>query len=632
MRALRASAAAILVAIVVWSAASVAGASAIPTGVLDQSTGEQCCIAVGVTNHNTGAGFVRSAAAETFTAGLTGFLDTAEMFIYQGQGLGGRYQVQITGVAADGTPDEQTLATAALDGCREGRLTSDPPSRLVSSPAPAILAGHQYALVVEYAPGTTGERTAMWSGGAKDLPNGFPWAKDRTAMTPVWRSVWAGKPLSLFTYVSAVQPPALAREPTTVTVSPTTTPIRRLEDVVFEARVAARPGRVPTGSVTFTVDGTVQPSVALDAAGTARQDARFTNSGPHTATAAVLPGGGPCLRQQRGDVELLRQRQPLADADGARGRAESVGRVGARQFEATVANAETGAPGLVGQVQFTEDDGTPIGPPMVLDGDGKAKLVAKASAGTYSVRARYFGDTLHDASTAALVQRVDRAATTTTLTGASGVIQAGRPVTIGVLVESEARSDGIPSGTVQLSADGVQLGAPQRLDEDGIALLTVTPSAPGTPTIVVRYSGDEDYLPSEIQRVQPVLAPAAPAAPVATPRPVPRPASLTRADVLKALRMARTVPVPRRGAFALGALQSTRVRSVTADITARRGARKVLVAQARSTGTTVKARLTAAGRRLLAPGKRVTVQVALTVVDDTDHTLSVTLIRTLRRR
>ncbi|MDA0159556.1 Ig-like domain-containing protein [Solirubrobacter ginsenosidimutans] len=632
MRALRASAAAILVAIVVWPAASVAGASAIPTGVLDQSTGEHCCIAVGVTNHDTGAGFVRSAAAETFTAGLAGFLDTAELYIYQGQGLGGRYRVQLTGVAADGTPDEQPLATAVLDGCREGRLTSDPPSRVVFSPAPAILAGHQYALVVEYAPGTTGERAALWSGGAMDLPNGFPWAKDRTAMSPVWRSVWAGKPLSLFTYVSAVQPPALAGEPTTVTVSPTTTPIRRLEDVVFEARVAARPGRVPTGSVTFTVDGTVQPSVALDAAGTARQDARFTNSGPHTVTAAYCPAADLAFVSSEATSSFSvsdsrwRTRTALAAEPNPSVAWEPV------TFEATVANAETGAPGLVGQVQFTEDDGTPIGPPMVLDGDGKAKLVAEAGAGTYTVRAHYFGDTLHDASTAALVQRIDRAATTTTLTGASGVIQAGRPVTIGVLVESEARSDGIPSGTVQLSADGAQIGVPERLDEDGVALLTVTPSAPGTPTIVVRYGGDEDYLPSEAQRVQPVLAPTVPAAPVATPRPVPRPASLTRADVLKALRIARTVPVPRRGAFALGALQSTRVRSVIADITARRGARKVLVAQARSTGTTVKARLTAAGRRLLAPGKRVTVQVALTVVDDTDHTLSVTLTRTLRRR
>jgi len=268
---------------------------------------------------------------------------------------------------------------------------------------------------------------------------------------------------------------------------------------------------------------------------------------------------------------------------------------------------------------------------MVLDGDGKAKLVAEAGAGTYTVRTRYFGDTLHDASTTDVVQRVDRAATTTTLTGASGVIEAGRPVTLGVSVESEARSDGIPSGTVQLSADGVQIGAPQRLDEDGNALLTMTPSAPGTPTIVVRYSGGEDYLPSEVKRVQSVLAPPVPAAPAATPKPMLSPVSLTRADVLKALRISRTVSVPRRGAFAIGALQSARVRSITANLTARRGARKVLIAKARSTGTTVKARLTAAGRRLLTPGKRVTVQVALTAVDDTNHALSVTLTSTLRR-
>jgi hypothetical protein len=109
--------------------------------VLDQSTGEQCCFAAIVGHSHTGGDHM---LGETFTAGLSGYLDTAELFIYQQEGIGGRYRVRLTGVAPDGTPDENQLATAVLDVCRQGQLTSDPPSGVTFSPAPAVTAGERY--------------------------------------------------------------------------------------------------------------------------------------------------------------------------------------------------------------------------------------------------------------------------------------------------------------------------------------------------------------------------------------------------------------------------------------------------------------------------------------------------------
>src|SRR4051794_34759590 len=130
---------------------AVGGTAAHATGVLDQTTGDSsCCIAVQI-GHEPGVG--DRINAETFTAGITGYLDSAELFIYPTDFSGGRSRVRITRVAADGSPDEtQTLASAVLDSCRSGLLTSDPPPRVIFSPAPAVTAGVGYALVVDYPP------------------------------------------------------------------------------------------------------------------------------------------------------------------------------------------------------------------------------------------------------------------------------------------------------------------------------------------------------------------------------------------------------------------------------------------------------------------------------------------------
>jgi hypothetical protein len=82
-------------------------------GVLDQSTGEQCCIAGIVQN-----GGQEYMLGESFTAGITGYLDTAALFIYQQEGVSGRYRVRITGTTPDGAPDDVELAAAVLDVCR----------------------------------------------------------------------------------------------------------------------------------------------------------------------------------------------------------------------------------------------------------------------------------------------------------------------------------------------------------------------------------------------------------------------------------------------------------------------------------------------------------------------------------
>jgi hypothetical protein len=269
---------------------SLAPADAPAKGEPDQSTGDPCCFLQLVGNNGGG---VDEVLGQSFTAGRTGFLDTAELFISQQAGIGGRYRVRLTGVRPDSAPDDRDVATAVLDVCRQ----DDPPSAVTFSPAPAIRAGQRYALVVEYMPGTGPDHQAYWMGAAHNLEGGFPWAKDRAAAPPVWQSIWLGVPLSLYTYVSATRPPVVGRDATASTMSARPDAVKRLQPVALEAKVVDldHASMTPAGTVSFVIDGSAKPAVALDATGTARDTATFGASGSHTVTASYCPAAASTL-------------------------------------------------------------------------------------------------------------------------------------------------------------------------------------------------------------------------------------------------------------------------------------------------------------------------------------------------
>jgi hypothetical protein len=637
LRRFRGVAAVMAVLVVTLATAAVAAEK----GVLDQSTGEQCCFAGIVGHSHTGDHML----GETFTAGLTGYLDTAELFIYQQGGIGGRYRVRLTGVAPNGTPDDNQLATAVLDVCRQGRLTSDPPSGVTFSPAPAVTAGQRYALVVEYAADSTGERVALWSGGANDLPNGFPWSRDRAAAVPAWVSIWGGKPLSLFTYVSASQPPSVTRHATTSTLSATPSTVKRRQRVQLEAALedAAQPASVPTGPVTFVVDGSPRPPVALDAEGIARDAVSFDTVGGHSVTSAYCPAAGSEFISSEATAPITVSAAAWTTNTALSIEPDPTVAWQPATFGATVTNTEPGAPDLSGNVQFSEADGTPIGDPVPVDSTGHAELIAAAGAGTYVVRARYGGDGLHGPSAADADQQVTRGTTTTLMASSANPAIEGTPFIIGVAVEADAPSEGIPTGQVQFTIDDVPAGAPLDLDADGEVFVQVTALQVGSAVIGARYDGDDDYLPSQASFVQTVTGGGASTGTSGADASPPRgaatvPTPLTGSQLASALRIRSAIAARSRGAFRVGTVNTPRVRSLTLQILSRRskaqGAtrkpRIVVVGRGRLAGNVITARLTSAGRALVKRAKRLRVRLKFRAVDDTGNALTVEMARTLR--
>jgi hypothetical protein len=297
---------------------------------------------------------------------------------------------------------------------------------------------------------------------------------------------------------------------------------------------------------------------------------------------------------------------------------------------------------LTGAVQFTENDGTPIGQPVLLDDSGHAELVAAAGAGDYVVQARYTGDSLHDPSVGEASHRVTLAGTTTEIASSAAPAAVGTPFIIGVTTSANAPSEGVPTGDVQFSIDGAAVGPRVPLDADGQVFIRVTASAAGSAVIGAHYAGDSDYLPSEARLTQTVTGttaaartspPAARSAPNASPS---RSVPLTRADLLASLRLPSVIGIRLRGGTRVGSITSTRLRSLALKFVSRRGQRggrkprTVTLARGGLAGTDIRARLTKPGRAALQRRKRVSARLEMKAVDDTGTALTLSTTRTLR--
>jgi hypothetical protein len=389
--------------------------------------------------------------------------------------------------------------------------------------------------------------------------------------------------------------------------------------------------------VTFVIDGAAKAPVDLDAGGTARYATSFDAAGIHGVSAAYSPSAGSRFAGSEGTVPVTVTAAKWATRSALAIDPDPTVAWQPATLLATVTNTDPNAPDLTGTVQFAEAGGTPIGDPVPVDAAGPAQLDARAGAGASVVRARYSGDSLHDPSAAAVGRRVTRDTTTTSIASPADPATAGKPFVIGVAVGADAPSKGIPTGDVQFSIDGVDIGHRVALDGQGRAFVAVTVAKAGSGVIGVRYGGDRDYLPSEGRVTKAVVDGGNPATP-ASPATVSGP--LTRADLLAALHIQRVIPAVRRGAFRVGTVHSPRVRSLAVDVFARQAAparqsanakpRSVLVGRGRLSGSVIRARLTPAGRTLLKVAKRVQVRLELRVVDDIGNPVKASMPRTLR--
>ncbi|MGO4258408.1 beta strand repeat-containing protein [Marmoricola sp. RAF53] len=290
--------------------------------------------------------------------------------------------------------------------------------------------------------------------------------------------------------------------PATTTTTVISGPSPQVEDnvVTITATVAAQaPGSgAPTGNVVFLSDGNVIGAASLAPAGGSAQAVLEIDTlapGTHAITASY-PGDADYVASGADAVE-----QKVVAAAAVVGTTTTVTSTKNPStygelitFSAHVAAADDTVP--TGTIQFSVD-GTDIGGPVAVNGNGDATSVTLASPepGDHLVIAAYTPNAAYALSGAALTQTVQAAGVTVGLTSSNASSNQGQAVTFHATVSSDAAGTGTPGGFVQFRVDGFPFGPAVALDGDGEATSGATTSlTPGAHTVTAVYSGDAHFV------------------------------------------------------------------------------------------------------------------------------------------
>ncbi|WP_433983839.1 Ig-like domain repeat protein [Tunturiibacter empetritectus] len=147
--------------------------------------------------------------------------------------------------------------------------------------------------------------------------------------------------------------------------------------------------------------------------------------------------------------------------------------------------------GVTGTVQFT--DGTTVLGTATLSGTTATSTTTTLAVGTHPVTAVYSGDTNYNPATSAIDnQVVGQAGTTTTVASSLNPSAFMQSVTFTATVAPTAGAT-LPTGTVQFSVDGTNLGIPVTLNS-GMATYTISTLAVGLHTVAAVYTPDTNSL------------------------------------------------------------------------------------------------------------------------------------------
>ncbi len=283
-------------------------------------------------------------------------------------------------------------------------------------------------------------------------------------------------------------------DPTTTSIalaSPATTPVSG-QALTYDVTVSANaPGAgTPSGTVQLDVDGAPVGTATL-AGGAGSINVSGLGAGNHSVE-AVYGGDADFANSSQTTSQTVDQANTTtvletSPAVSVTGQAVTI--------TATVTPVAPGAGNPTGLVTFYNGV-TPIGTAALAvtsNGDQASFGLANLPEGNDTLTASYPGDTNFVGSTSAPYTQVVSAAppmtgTTTVVASSADPSAFGQGVTYTATVTA---SDGTtPSGTVQFSVDGANLGAPVSLDANGQAASpAIATLAPGAHTVVAAYNG-----------------------------------------------------------------------------------------------------------------------------------------------
>ena len=280
---------------------------------------------------------------------------------------------------------------------------------------------------------------------------------------------------------------------TTTVVTSSVSPSVFGQDVSFTASVSTNsPGSgTPDGTVQFAVDGTSVGSPVTLSGGTASMTISALSVGSHSIMAtysgsANFLGSAASVPQTVNKADttttLVSSINPSVFGQGV-------------TFTATMSANAPGAGVPTGSVQFAIDGSSVGGAVSLSGGSATSGSISTLAVGTHSVTATYAGNGSFNGSTSStLTQTVNKAdAATSVNTSSANPSVFGQAVTFTALVTAMPPGAGTPTGTVQFSVDGVNLGGPATLSF-GVATSPTTSSLTvGTHTVTASYSGDGNF-------------------------------------------------------------------------------------------------------------------------------------------
>jgi hypothetical protein len=301
---------------------------------------------------------------------------------------------------------------------------------------------------------------------------------------------------------------------TTVVVPSTTTPaLGSTLPVSVSITPAAVGATLPSGTVTFTLDGAVAGVVAVQVGSPSSASITLPalTPGTHTLLAtysgdtyyATSTGTASTITVAKSPTTLLVTPATTAPAGGT-----------ALVVTATLTATTPGTSLPTGTVVFTLD-GTSVGTSAIVSGSPSTATITLASTavipGVHVLAATYSGDTYYGASTASSVSlNVTKGSTATTLTPSTLTPTAGGSLVVTASITSPNPVATLPSGTVTIMEDGVSVGTGTvTTGSPSTASVTISLVNAGTHLLQAVYSGDTYYTASTSASVSIIAAKAA---------------------------------------------------------------------------------------------------------------------------
>lgn len=265
-------------------------------------------------------------------------------------------------------------------------------------------------------------------------------------------------------------------------------------------------GALPTGTVSFQLDGTGVGSAALNAAGTtAAYSMTMPTSGSHTVQ-AIYAGDGNFVGVSSAvltiNIAKISNTVVVSPSTTTPAPGSTV------QLNVSITPGSYAAADPSGTVTFTLDGTTTLGTATVTQGTPSTATYSMTApaVGAHTVTAAYSGDGYYAASSSASsTLTVSKITTTASATPATLTPTVGAALNVQVNVGYPGTTPAslTPTGTTTVSMDGVSAGTGTTLSTGNPATVTVavSPTAAGTHTLTAVYQGDTNFATSTAQAV-----------------------------------------------------------------------------------------------------------------------------------